>query len=304
MKTITFLFSFFTLAAAAQQLTPAHPVWKAIEGKNKIMAEAYTSENLPAMKKLYMDSATLMPEHSKMRHGVDAITDFYKQWFDAVTVEEYQRSVFEVIDMDGYALEIGVFTQTYTLNSGQPYEYSGKYMVVWRTSPKLDTAPFITAELYGANATFDDAMLPQIDDTGITAIRQSAFDKELAEEVGGRNAVIGRLVTERKGAEHATLFMDDAIYMTYYTPMLIGKKQITNYFTEHEKPGQVTIDKLSLNTADVFETAGDPVIEYGYYSVDFTSGDYKGNVQGKSINVWKRNEDGTLMLFRQAVNHD
>ena len=130
-------------------------------------------------------------------------------------------------------------------------------------------------------------------------------DARVAEEIRGRNAIIGKLVTERKGGEHADLFLPDAIYMTYYTPMLVGIDNIRRYFIEHERPGEVAIDSLALSTGNIYPMdGGDLQLEQGFYVVDWRAGGDSGTVRGKSLNLWKRNQDGTLMLYRQAVNHD
>jgi hypothetical protein len=126
----------------------------------------------------------------------------------------------------------------------------------------------------------------------------------MAREIGGRNAPIGRLVSERKGDGHANLFLPDAIYMTYYTPMLAGIGNIRPYFVEHEQPGGVTIQSLELNAANIYPMAdGKMLLEQGFYKVAWRAGGDGGTVTGKSLNLWKRDTAGTPMLYREAVNH-
>ena len=287
----------------AQQLTAKDLLWKQIEARNKVFSEAFVAGNVPKMMVTYFKGATLMPEHSAARHSPNAIADFYKQWLAQAKVNSFKKTIYEVQDYGGYAIEIGTFIQNFTLKGGQPYNYIGKYMVVWRTSSQLDDALQIAAENWGANAPFNDKVLPQISGKDSSAQLQPAGNKALDAEVRSRNSLIGRLVTERKGAEHALLFLPDAIYMTNYAPMLVGTKNITPYFAEHEKPGTLKINKLAINTLSITE-AKTVVIEYGNYSVDWSDGPQKSSVTGKSINVWKRDSTGTLMLYRQMVNHD
>ena len=45
-------------------------------------------------------------------------------------------------------------------------------------------------------------------------------------------------------------------------------------------------------------------LEEGRYRVAWRAGGDSGVVEGKSLNLWKRGEDGEWRLFRQAVNHD
>jgi ketosteroid isomerase-like protein len=243
-----------------------------------------------------------MPEHSTARYGKEDIEDFYRQWFNGAKIGGLRKTPYEMLDFGDYAVETGAFVQTYTKNGAQPYAYSGKYMVLWATG---GDKPRIVSELWGANAPFDDAALPAVEDGASATDRTFRNDAKIAEEIRGRNAIIGKLVSERKGNEHADLFLPDAIYMTYYTPMLVGIDDIRRYFIEHERPGEVAIDSLSLITGNIYPIDGGNLqLEQGFYVVNWRAGNDSGTVRGKSLNLWKRNQDGKLMLYRQAVNHD
>lgn len=273
-----------------------------LETRNRAFSEAFVGEDLTAVIGYYADGAMLMPEHSTARYGKDSIQGYYRQWFDGVAVGGLRKTVHEVLDYGNYAVETGNFVQTYSKSGAQPYDYAGKYMVVWAVDGEQAR---IVSELWGANAPFDDAVLPLIEDAPPVTTRTFSNDAKVAEEIGGRNAVIGRLVTERKGEEHAGLFLPDAIYLTYYTPMLVGIENIRPYFIEHERPGGVTIESLDLSAANIIPIDdGKLQLEQGFYRVAWRAGGDSGTVTGKSLNLWKRDQDGTLMLYRQAVNHD
>lgn len=289
--------------STAQKLQPTDALWQQVAAKNKAVAEAFIEGDANKMAGNYIETATLMPEHSTTRNGSNGIRQYFTDWLGQVKVNSYTKTIYEITNLDGYALEIGTFTQNFTLTGHKPYEYKGKYMVLWRTSNKLETSPFIAAEIWGANDYVNDADFPDIKD-GPKPVGVPSKNKKLEEEIMGRNQLIAKLVTERKGAEHATLFLPDAIYMTYYTPMLVGIEPITNYFTGHEKPGTLKIDAIAITTDGITETKGGLIIEFGSYKVDWSDGDTKGTVTGKSINVWKRGKNKTLMLYRQMVNHD
>ncbi len=256
------------------------------------------------MMKNYRDGALLFPEHSMLRKSTAAIQDYYSQWLTEAKVNSYSKTILEIQDFNGYALEIGTFAENFTKKDAHPYAYTGKYLVVWRTGSRNGSELYIASEIWGANAAFDDSSLPQINDKGLTITKEVPFDKALEKEVRQRNALIKQLVTDRKGEEHSLLFLPDAMYMTYYTPILSGIEAIRPYFIEHEKPGDVVINSVNLDTYNVFETPGDIIIEYGFYTVGYSYKSDKGTVSGKSINIWKRNKSGQLMLYRQAVNHD
>jgi ketosteroid isomerase-like protein len=273
-----------------------------LETRNRGFSEAFVGEDLAAIMDYYAGSAMLMPEHSGARYEKASIEDYYRQWFGGVAVSRLHKTIREVLDYGEYAVETGSFVQSFTRPGSQPYDYSGKYMVVWAID---GGQPRIVSELWGANAPFDAAVLPAVEDPAPVTDRKFANDARVAEEIGRRNAVVGRLVTERKGEEHARLFLPDAVYMTYYTPMLVGIENIRPYFIEHERPGGVTIDSLELSAANIIPMDhGKLQLEQGFYKVAWRAGSDSGTVTGKSLNLWKRDSDGTLMLYRQAVNHD
>jgi len=273
-----------------------------LEIRNQEFSQAFVGEDLAAVMGRYADGAVLMPEHSTTRYGKSSIEDYYRQWFGGAAVGGLRKTIHEVLDYGDHAIETGAFVQTFTKRGSQAYDYAGKYMVVWAVDGDRTR---IVSELWGANAPFDNAVLPEIEDAAPVADRVFSNDAKLAQEIGGRNALIGRLVTERKGAEHADLFLPDAIYMTYYTPMLVGIENIRPYFIEHERPGEVIIDSLKLSAGNITPMDdGKFQLEQGFYRVGWRAGSDSGTVTGKSLNLWKRDKDGTLMLYRQAVNHD
>lgn len=304
MKHLIILLLFIVIPCKAQSIKPTDALRKQIEAKNKSFADAFVAGDGSKMMENYTDRAVIMPEHSATRHGTNAIREYYSQWLGQAKVSSYKKTIFEIQDLDGYAIEIGTFTETFTKKGNKPYHYNGKYMVVWRTSSKDISAPYIASEIWGANTSFNDTDLPQINDDKIAIDKETPFNKNLEKEIRERNGLIRQLVIDRKGEEHAKFFLPDAIYMTYYTPMLVGIDKIKPYFIEHEKPGEVVINSLLLDNSKLFETSSKIIIEYGFYKVDYTYKSDKGTVSGKSINVWKRDKNGTLMLYRQAVNHD
>lgn len=298
----TLLLALLLFTVNARSAEARTPLQERLEISNHAFSEAFVAEDLAAVKSHYADDAVLMPEHSMARYGKDAIEDYYRQWFGEAKIDSLRKTPYEALDYGDYTIETGTFVQAYTKDGSQPYEYSGKYMVLWATG---GDEPLIVSELWGANAPFDDAALPVVEDGAPATERVFRNDARIAEEIRGRNAIIGKLVTERKGNEHADLFLPDAIYMTYYTPMLIGIDDIRRYFIEHERPGEVAIDSLALSTGNIYPMDGGNLqLEQGFYVVDWRAGNDSGTVRGKSLNLWKRNQDGTLMLYRQAVNHD
>jgi len=272
-----------------------------LQAANARLRDAWLGEDPAALQAAYGDDAMLMPEHSLARRGRDAIGDYYRQWFAAVDVASYRRTPREVLAYGDYAIEIGHYRQAFRRGDAGSYDYAGKYMTLWDLR---GAEPMIVSELWGADAPFERAKLPEVAAAVSPTSGAFANDAALSAEITQRNALIGTLVTERRGGEHAELFFPDAIYLTYYTPMLVGMDEILPYFIEHEKPGTVSIDSLDLRSGHLHTLAPDTVLEEGFYRVGWRAGNDAGVVEGKSLNLWKRDGDGEFKLYRQAVNHD
>lgn len=302
MIKFSFTFFLFALGVIAQENKIDPNIRKQIEEYNSSFAAAFTNGSHNALLKAYTEQTIFMPEHSRQRLGKKSIADFYKQWLDQAKITSYQRTILELQDFGNYFLEIGTFIENLEKRNIEPYTYSGKYMVLWKKVSN-NKPMTIAAEIWGSSSYLEDKFIPEVNDALVPPTKEFVTSNKLDLEVIERNNSIKRLVQNRLGGEHAKMFLPDAMYLTYYTPILSGEKDITAYFTEHEKPGTLSIDKISIQTSGIINTQK-AIVEFGYYSVNWSDGDKGGNVKGKSINVWKRNSNGELMLFRQMVNHD
>ncbi|RYJ39022.1 hypothetical protein NU08_1860 [Flavobacterium anhuiense] len=303
MIKLSLAFLLFAFAGFAQGSKSDSVIKKQIEEYNTSFANVFIKGNQGDLAKAYTDETIFMPEHSRQRLGRKAIEAFYEQWLAQAKINSYQKTILELQDFGNYVLEIGTFAENLSLNGQNAFSYSGKYSVLWAKPSKKNQLLTIAAEIWGSASYFDDKNIPNIDDAAIPPTKEYISSDKLTLEVKERNNNIKKLVQNRQGAEHAKMFMPDAMYLTYYTPILSGEKEITAYFTEHEKPGTLRIEQISILTSNIIFTQK-AIVEFGFYNVDWSDGDRNGNVKGKSINVWKRNGDGELMLFRQMVNHD
>lgn len=303
MNRFSFIFLLFAIGVFAQESKTDSITRKQIEGYNASFETAFLKGNQEDLIKAYTDQSIFMPEHSRQRIGAKEIQAFYKQWLSQAKITSYQKTIVDIQNLGNYILEIGTFTENLNVNDQNPFSYVGKYSVLWKKSSNRSLPLTIAAEIWGASSFFDDKNIPNIDDSAVPPTTEYIPSDKLTSEVRERNNTIKKLVQNRQGAEHAKMFMPDAMYLTYYTPILSGEKEITDYFTEHEKPGTLSIEKISIQTSNII-FAREAIVEFGFYNVDWRDGDSSGNVKGKSINVWKKNNDGELLLFRQMVNHD
>lgn len=273
-----------------------------VDELNAQRAAAFRSKNVQQLVSMYAKDAVCMPEYHTTLFDRASIGIYFTQWMAAVKSSSYKSQTSELQEQGNDLLETGTFTDTIIRTINDTVLYLGKYFRHW----KLDSAkrPQIYAEIWGGSQWLDRTRFPftgASDPVSIQPYNTGSTEEKLVIE---RNQLLGQLVKERKGAEHADLFTDDAVYMPYYTPPLKGIKDIRGYFIEHEKPGDVIIDSLSLITGRV-TVINDLIMEHGFYGVKWIANDStSGVVTGKSLNLWKRKPDGTLMMYRQMVNHN
>ncbi|WP_426484825.1 YybH family protein [Flavobacterium sp. 2] len=254
--------------------------------------------------KYYDDKQSVcMPEYHKALYTKEDIKSYYEQWFSNFKINAYKKVIYEVKQIDNYTIEIGTFNINSANKKGEALVYDGKYLNVWKIEKNVKLT--LISEIWGADKAIDGSNFSFIK-TNSNEIPKPQIEKSLENEVNKRNQRIAELVTNREGEKHADeFFTKDAIYLTYDSPMFIGMENIKPYFVEHEKPNGVSIDSISIKASRMIPL-NNFVIEYGYYYVDVSWDNKKGRaiVTGKSTNIWKRDENGILMLYRQMVNHN
>ncbi len=101
-----------------------------------------------------------------------------------------------------------------------------------------------------------------------------------------------------------TFYVDDAVSMPSYTPMMVGKEAMLK---SAEETGDEDVKWLSfeLNTKFVWES-GDFVIEIGNYnySMEIPMMPEPFNDVGKYMTVYQIQEDGTLKIKAETWNTD
>ncbi|WP_264537943.1 nuclear transport factor 2 family protein [Flavobacterium sp. N1736] len=302
---ITVLLLFFAKSFSQEKtIKNADPYIEKLKSINNELADAFVNENIDVVMKYYDDKEpTCMPEYHKALYTKHGIQYYYQQWFNSVEIKSYKRAIYEVQRIKNHLVEIGTFVNNFMKPNNILFNYEGKYMNVWRIEKNGNLT--LISEIWGANTAVDKSNFSFIEQQA-SVMPKLRVSKTISDEIGKRNDLIAKLVKKRQGEKHATeLFTKDAIYMTYDTPMLIGMDNIKPYFTEHEKPNDVSIDFLEIKPSTMINL-DNFVIEYGYYYVEVSWDNKKGKatVTGKSTNLWKRDKNGVWMLYRQMVNHD
>ncbi|MEM1135854.1 MAG: hypothetical protein AAGI07_08430 [Bacteroidota bacterium] len=91
-------------------------------------------------------------------------------------------------------------------------------------------------------------------------------------------------------AKVANIYMNEAILLAEYNPLIDGKDDIEKYYTEIFDRQDIT--DYQKHTTEIFHLE-ETILEIGIFQKDFTDQEQQ---KGKYWNVWKLQEDGSLLL--------
>ncbi len=90
------------------------------------------------------------------------------------------------------------------------------------------------------------------------------------------------------------IYMDDALLLAEYNPLIDGKEDIKTYYTEIFERQNIT--GYLKETIEIFDF-GETILEIGTFQKSFSN---EKNQEGKYFNVWKHFENGNLRLKAES----
>ena len=285
---------------ATSQTRAQDSLMQRLQVVHKQMASAYLHHDTAALLRIYAIDAVYMPEYHPALFGKKAIAAYLGRWMDSARIGSYARLTYDITKAGNYLVETGTFSNKFSLR-GRAIDYEGKYIDIWRI--KSDGVLQLLSEITGSSRNIGRSDLPlssfQILDTSTlpkpTVNATSWAIKSLNEQVAS-------LVVHGRGSEFAKYYTDDAIYMPYYSPLLIGKAALDTWYRQHEGPN-TQISAVHIGATRLIDV-GTYVLEDAYFKVDWPGGDPRISVTGKNITIWKRDHTGRLLVFRQMTVQD
>lgn len=302
---VTYTLIFYLLTTCAQlfgqTIIDSRQIEKRIDTINKQMAGLMEHKRTNELMHYYKEDAVCMPEFYVQMFRKEDIRQFYQQFFSVSTIRNYRKSIYEVIPENNYVIETGTFVSDIVKDEKASIAYKGKYLSIWQLDDQNNLK--IVAQIWGAGNWIDRTTLTNLPPQNKTLWMPPIANDALTKEVMAKNQMLRQAVFTGDAKAQTEFYSSDAIYMPYYDSMFIGKQNIDHYFNSHYSPDWF-FDSLSINTSKVIKL-NNLIVEYGYYFVQWRNNkNEKGTVTGKSINIWRRNEEGELLMFRQIVNHD
>ncbi|MGB3151702.1 MAG: hypothetical protein WBB27_13665 [Maribacter sp.] len=298
---ISLLFSKLTVCFVllnVQHRSSANQDFLQIQEESKELANAIKDENLQKVLYYMLPGTMILPEYHSSLEDINEIQAYYTTVFDLSDTRRYAKEIIEIQQFGKYFLEIGTFEHEYKIRDKDWFNYKGKYMTWWTGLSNGELK--LLANMWGGSSWVEPEYLNFVsveteDRTPLTP--SSGLEHKITESL---NYTI-EAVKDGDADKQLKSYMDDAIYMTYYDPPFIGKKEITDYFKGHYDPNSI-MDSLTIAPHKVIEM-GDYSLQMGKYYVEWKQDGKKYMVKGKNLNFRKKMPDGRLMLYRQMVNH-
>ena len=248
----------------------------------------------------YTDRAISMPEYQATLTGRNDIENYYREIFRKQQITTMRRQPREFIHLRNTIIVIGTFQREFkTLTKDSLITLKGKYWHVW--VPEAGTFR-IKGEAFGYFHSVDDP-----ESLIISADQQQPDESEIQIEapfeLKAYNALMEKGVRQRNATLRVEFFTDDAIFYPFADSAVVGMKELEPYLTAYSNRGAVSIDSVFCYTLD-FEKLGDYIVEYDMFKVKWSRSDNSGRTEGKGIRIWKRQDDGSLRLFREIGTHN
>jgi ketosteroid isomerase-like protein len=266
--------------------------------------KAYLDGNPQGILHGLSDAVRLMPAYQKTVLGKTDAGTYYGAFLERFTVSAYERRPIETVDLGERVMENGRFSMTLATKGAQDtHTFTGKYMDLWKKSGPgkllLDTAAWNHDEASTIAEQLRFAEVPSV---------HMALQARLPVRAGTslQLAALGRLqessIIEHDGKTWALFYADDAVLLANHGPVVAGRKALDEYTIAHASALPV-FEKLDLRT-DRIDDLGKYVVEYATGIAIWRANEHSGVSLGKNIRVWRRDDDGTLQIWRAISMYD
>ncbi|GAA0550019.1 hypothetical protein GCM10009415_34940 [Chitinophaga japonensis] len=260
--------------------------------------------NPGALQAFFADSIRLMPEFQKTVTRKENALLYYQALLSRFRILAFAMDAAEVLDLGGCLAETGKFSATLQLKStGKAREVKGKYMHLWKIStghaPRLLTAAWnydhpleMEAQLrFEAVPVTDVALQPHL-----------PISSNIRFELAALNRLMEATVTQHDAPTWERFYADDGMFLYSRHAAVQGRQAINTFLEAHARELPV-FEHLDIRN-DRVDHLGDYVIEYASHIASWRTGDYSGVGLGKDLRIWRREQDGSLKIFRHIAMYD
>jgi len=251
----------------------------------------------------YREDVRLMPPFQRTIVGKGNLVSYHKAFATRFDIQEYDRADLEVLDLGSMVSEIGVFTMKMKIkNTGKVYDLKGKYLNLWgKENGKLSL--ITEAWNYDHAIDFADQLkFPEIPNVDVALSSHVNINNNISFELAALNRLMESTVSQHDAKIWSQFYADEAVVCHSGHIISKGKKEVSDFLIEHCREFPI-FEKLDVRN-DRIDHLGIYVIEYASHIATVRNGDWSGVGVGKDLRIWRREEDGSLKIFRHIGSYD
>ncbi len=299
IKTILF---YFLLQFHSGNLFSQRTQAELINAFNEQYIKMHMDEDFSKIKHHYSDSIRIMPEFQETILTRAHAEKYYQAFFERFDVKNYDRTVYEVLDLGTRIVEIGTFS-ILLLEKDSTYELKGKYLNIWKINLAGKPELFTEAWNYDHRVKFEERLkFNEVPSVRMALEPHVSISDNISFELAGLGALMERIISEKDGKLWSMFYDDNGISLHSFSPMCKGRDKLDEYYLAHAKEMPV-FEKLDVRT-DRIDELGAYVIEYATAIANWRMDQWSGVSTSKNIRIWKRQANGSLKIYRLIAMYD
>lgn len=268
------------------------------------LVRGYLDGNPAGIVRHLSETVRLLPAYQTTVLGKADAATYHQAFLKRFAVSAYQRQPLEVADLGQRVMEIGRFTMTIAARgSGETHSFAGKYLDLWNETTagtlELDTAAWNHDEPPQVSDPWRFAEVPSVH---LALQSRVPIAAGISLELAALQKLQESAIVQHDGKTWALFYADDGILLANHGGVVSGRDALMHYTVEHANAFPV-FEKLDLRTHRI-DDLGEYVIEYASGIANWRVGDSSGVSLGKNILVWRREDNGTLKIWRAISMYD
>lgn len=266
---------------------------------NSILSK--TPENLM---EYFADDIRMMPEFQKTMIGKNNALAYYKAFAKRFDVKEYSSNTSETFDIGSRIVEFGSFTvRMVNTNTSQEQVLKGKYFNIWVKEGNVPLKLITEGWNYDHPVkTADEFKFEEVPVVNIAVQSHLPVSNNISFELAALNGLQESVISHHDDRIWAQFYTDDIKFYYSNNPVCNGRKEMDSFLSKHVQELPI-FEKLDIRT-DRIDELGKYVLEYASHIAIIRAGDYSGVHTGKDIRIWRRENNGSLKIFRGMAMYD
>lgn len=302
-KSVLSVFLFLGFAMNVISQTVENVVDEAFfRAKNEAHAKAFQSEDISSLLQGAAENIRLMPEFQATIISNANAEAYYQAFFDRFDVSGCERHSFEVTDIGKYVVELGHFNMEIQ-DDRKDYSLKSRYMCIWK---KQGGSLVKTIEAWNyshATEVQDRLRFRDVPSLIPAFVAHVPIADNISFELQALNVLMSNIIIRHDHEIWSQFFSDDAMFVYTANPIYQGRQQLDAFIKKHATEEIGVFEHLDIRNDTILES-GNYVIELASHIANYRTGHYSGINTGKDLRIWRREENGTLKIFRQIAMYD